>query len=679
MAKNTRASDGNSTTDDSRENGNDSSVSASTSPSKKRKTHHDHHHDTSSNLQHSPPSDQTTLTRQDKAKAKKRRKQDQRALHNPPSFSFDTRGFRNGRFIQVKDVRDFALHLLCDEKAQQWLYVANKRNVKKLVVVMAPGVTATTLGVTQPPLSANLPFPLIPSTTDNDNDNNNNQASTSKLPIFQKLFSHACPTKAPGDRYKLHSAYQSFINCPLTGAEKERRERARKEQGQLAKTNDPSVYLLTREQMLEQAYPEPTRKSTDQKVDKNEFKNWKTSDGWIEAPFEKFDETKNRLRKVLGLDCEMCLTEDGSELARLSIVDQKGERIYDSLVKPQKPITDYLTRYSGLTKDKLDSVTKTLEDVQRDLIKIIDYNTILIGHSLECDLRVLKLVHSFIIDTSVIYQHPRGPPFKASLKWLAQKWLKKQIQNGLEGNNNEIGHDSEQDARTCIELLNLKMTKGPGFGEFTNDQETIFERISRGTDSKRSVVVDHGTPAQWHGAKASSAIGCNNDDEVLEGVLSSLEDHQLVFARFMGLSNTLGWTGNARVTADTAASLPAVDPIVETDDVMTSTTREHDHDDASDSVTSQQVAYERFNSQLTKLHQALPPLTALILFTGHGNPLPMNALNSKKLKFEKLFKMVKQSEIQRQDLWMEQDDRQLQQEVEKVRYGLSFYCVKTEE
>lgn len=125
--------------------------------------------------------------------------------------------------------------------------------------------------------------------------------------------------------------------------------------------------------------------------------------------------------------------------------------------------------------------------MQKDLTQLLDYNTILVGHSLECDLKVLKvnltrrksetlyklfanptslasirfvrtqLIHSHVIDTSVIYQHPRGPPFKASLKWLAQKWLKKEIQTktGEEG-----GHDSEEDARTAIELVKLKMDKG---------------------------------------------------------------------------------------------------------------------------------------------------------------------------------------------------------------------------
>jgi RNA exonuclease 1 len=108
------------------------------------------------------------------------------------------------------------------------------------------------------------------------------------------------------------------------------------------------------------------------------------------------------------------LTEDGSELTRVSVVDSTGKRIYDSLVKPDKPILDYLTRcvvlvcfsgsslpainlllvfysYSGLNAETLAPVTTKLVDIQEALTALIDYNTILIGHSLECDLRVIKV------------------------------------------------------------------------------------------------------------------------------------------------------------------------------------------------------------------------------------------------------------------------------------------------
>ncbi|GAA5924990.1 RNA exonuclease [Sporobolomyces koalae] len=589
-----------------------------------------------------------TPTKLDKGKAKKRRKELQKALDNPPSFSFDTRGFKGGRTIQIKDVRDFVLHLLANDKAQPWLFVKNRSNVQRVVALMVPGIVPTTLGIPQPPLSSNLPFSLASSVAGLANE----------LPVFAKLFSHACPTKAPGEKNRMHSGYQSFTTCPLTSGEKDRREKARKERGQQLKTADPSAYLMTPSQMFEQNYPTPTplpNPVPTPSTSTASWDAWKREDGWVEAPFVPLE--SGTLRKVYGLDCEMCLTEDGSELARLSLVDQKGVRVYDKLVKPKKPITDYLTRFSGLTEEMLKDVTTTLEDVQKDLSQLIDYQTILLGHSLESDLRVLKLIHTFIIDTSVIYQHPRGPPFKASLKWLAQKWLKKEIQTStsasVEGEVVTVGgHDSEEDARTCVELLNLKMQKGPGFGEFVTDQETIFERLSRGQDPKTSVVIDHGSPGQWHGAKATTAVACQNDEDVLKGVLEHVENHDLTLARFMDLSHALGWSQNSTSTAK---------PETETSST--------ESDIAS--------AYENLNRQLVELHAALPPLTALIIFTGHSDPRLMSTLSAKKAKFDKLWRTIKQSEILPEDRWMESDDRKLVDEVERCRFGLSFYCVKS--
>jgi RNA exonuclease 1 len=61
--------------------------------------------------------------------------------------------------------------------------------------------------------------------------------------------------------------------------------------------------------------------------------------------------------------------------------------------------------------------------------------------------------------------------------------------------------------------LCLNERVGPGFGEFTNDQESIFERIAR-SSVKTAAVVDHGSPGQWHGAKAHTAIACKSDEEV---------------------------------------------------------------------------------------------------------------------------------------------------------------------
>ncbi len=48
-------------------------------------------------------------------------------------------------------------------------------------------------------------------------------------------------------------------------------------------------------------------------------------------------------------------------------------------------------RFSGLTVKDFENVSKTIIDVQRDLMKMFSSETILLGHSLESDMRTLKV------------------------------------------------------------------------------------------------------------------------------------------------------------------------------------------------------------------------------------------------------------------------------------------------
>lgn len=44
------------------------------------------------------------------------------------------------------------------------------------------------------------------------------------------------------------------------------------------------------------------------------------------------------------------MTEDGKELTRVCMIEyETGTVVYDKLVKPPKPVTDYLTRFVPLT------------------------------------------------------------------------------------------------------------------------------------------------------------------------------------------------------------------------------------------------------------------------------------------------------------------------------------------
>lgn len=69
------------------------------------------------------------------------------------------------------------------------------------------------------------------------------------------------------------------------------------------KINDPSIYLLTPEQMAEQAYPAPSPIPSPLPTQETySFEDWKRPDGWIEAPWKK---AAPGIKKVLGIDCEM--------------------------------------------------------------------------------------------------------------------------------------------------------------------------------------------------------------------------------------------------------------------------------------------------------------------------------------------------------------------------------------
>jgi RNA exonuclease 1 len=124
--------------------------------------------------------------------------------------------------------------------------------------------------------------------------------------------------------------------------------------------------------------------------------------------------------------------------------------------------SDPQSRWSGITAEALEPIKTTLSEVQDRLLKLLSPTSsptpILLGHSLESDLKALKLCHPLCIDTALIYHHPRGRPLKPGLAWLTKKWCEREIQTRGEG-----GHDPEEDARACLDLLKKKVENGVSY------------------------------------------------------------------------------------------------------------------------------------------------------------------------------------------------------------------------
>ncbi|XP_029160555.1 putative exonuclease GOR [Nylanderia fulva] len=170
----------------------------------------------------------------------------------------------------------------------------------------------------------------------------------------------------------------------------------------------------------------------------------------INGPFAGYVYTESSKDKqnhtVYALDCEMCYTRHGFELIKVTVVNLCGKIVYNKFVKPSSEIIDYNTRFSGITEQDLLDVTTTFEDVQKELKTIIYAETIIFGHNLGSDFRMLRLFHDKIIDTSVLFPHSKPFPYCHSLKWLAKWKLNRIIQET---------HDSFEDACAVKDLVLL--------------------------------------------------------------------------------------------------------------------------------------------------------------------------------------------------------------------------------
>ncbi|KAG2232437.1 hypothetical protein INT48_001913, partial [Thamnidium elegans] len=169
------------------------------------------------------------------------------------------------------------------------------------------------------------------------------------------------------------------------------------------------------------------------------------------VPTPARDAKSSTRQNIVALDCEMGYTTAGMELIRLTAVDQDMKVLLDELVLPSNMIIDLNTAYSGIKT--LEGVKYDLDGLRKELFKYIDQDTIIVGHGLENDMNALRIIHTKIIDTVALFPHKAGLPYRNSLRGLSSAVLKKFIQTGTDG------HDSFEDARVCIELLQAFIKK----------------------------------------------------------------------------------------------------------------------------------------------------------------------------------------------------------------------------
>uniref|UniRef100_A0A8I3P7F8 RNA exonuclease 6 (putative) n=1 Tax=Canis lupus familiaris TaxID=9615 RepID=A0A8I3P7F8_CANLF len=153
---------------------------------------------------------------------------------------------------------------------------------------------------------------------------------------------------------------------------------------------------------------------------------------------------------VFAVNCEVCYTAKGLELTQVSVVDPSLQVVYDTFVKPDDEVIDYNTRLSGVVEDDLKNTKTSIRDVQAILLNLFSADTVLIGHSFEHSLYALKLIHSSVVDTTILFPHRLGLPHKRSLKSLVADYLQRIIQDDDHNNSSE-------NATACMELVLWKV------------------------------------------------------------------------------------------------------------------------------------------------------------------------------------------------------------------------------
>ncbi|KAG0259957.1 hypothetical protein BG011_002233 [Mortierella polycephala] len=586
--------------------------------------------------QPAPKVDENGLTKKERRMLKIKKKQLNRKSVGDGEPSFEIKLGHD--MLTLKDLRDLVVFILTETPSLPWIEVQNKFKIDKVLMLYVSGLNPSLFHINVKSRDAHTPIAWTDRVDKND-------GPASEFDALKKYFEEMHVVQAPGDKFRIHSPTNTLMNVPLSISEKAKREREKKN-NKPAKVRKPENYIMTLEELRENDFPIPRY------LDSNAPE---LGEDWIETPKQPKATLMPPPKVMVAMDCEMCRTEAGPELTRVTLIDINGVAVLDELVMPERPILDYLTQYSGMTAARLEGVTTRLVDVQKKLQAVVDYDTILVGHSLENDMQVLKLAHPFIIDTSLIFHHTRGPPYRPGLKWLAQKWLHRQIQANV-----ERGHDSAEDALACMDLAKLKLLKPPGFGEYVQDQESLFSRLARFNNPRTSALIDADSFA---GQAATTTIKTMADEEVVEAIPEAIQKHNFVWARLRNIELYHGKLPEILLSEGQIADTGRASKVSSRDKVQ-----------ATEEEVRQGI--RSIDQSVKKIIESLPARTAVILTSGQGDHRELSKMQFRQKEYQELLKTKSWDQIPESERFLPEDVRKLEEEVEKTKNGVCFLMVK---
>lgn len=306
--------------------------------------------------------------------------------------------------IKIADLQSLILYCIADGIGPQWVSVQSRQSIKKAVVLFIPGLEigmfdgSITLdhisktqddgqlgegsqeanGKTEETSTSHVTSMLA------NHDNGFHTVTTSPdafMPVqmnvdtlpdplkpLADMFTHLWPVKAPGDQglSRVYSPLHAMLTSPIPKAQENKikdketkgAKPAREEKYWENQRTPITAFISPREELSENEYTAHPALFTLPHEKEQELLRRKAAGGeigWVDTLVDKLEDgdvagseieqgSLTAGRTVLAMDCEMCIVEGGEyALTRISLIDWDETMIMDELVKPDKPIIDYLT------------------------------------------------------------------------------------------------------------------------------------------------------------------------------------------------------------------------------------------------------------------------------------------------------------------------------------------------
>ena len=164
--------------------------------------------------------------------------------------------------------------------------------------------------------------------------------------------------------------------------------------------------------------------------------------------------------QAITLDCEMAGVKGArglrNEVILVCAVDYfTGAVLLNKLVNPSERVSDWRSKIHGITNAAMKEAVLLghalagWKEARAELWKLIDQNTILVGHALQHDLDVLRMVHTRVVDSAILARNAIG---MSNSQWGLQRLCQELLNVEIRRNDGAV-HDCLEDVLATREVV----------------------------------------------------------------------------------------------------------------------------------------------------------------------------------------------------------------------------------